>query len=106
MFTRPGRFGLFLAKYTLRVEVADAAALGACRRIDHRVDQGRLSRVHGLVHGAFQLIGARRIYADAAERFHHLVVARVLDEDGWRNAVWIDIGAAIDAVVIEYDDAD
>src|SRR3984893_7585231 len=42
---------LFLAKHALRVEVADAAALAAGCRIDHRVDQGRLAAVHGLVHG-------------------------------------------------------
>src|SRR6202165_2227478 len=32
---------LFLANHALRVEVADAAALGAGRRVDHRVDKGR-----------------------------------------------------------------
>src|SRR5690349_8111424 len=39
---------LFLANYALRIEVADAAAFRPRRRIDHRVDQGRLARVHRL----------------------------------------------------------
>src|SRR5499433_3572749 len=42
--------------------------------------------------------------ADAAKRFHHLVVAGVLDEDGGRNvctAPGIDAGAAVDTTVIE-----
>src|SRR5438132_12010798 len=36
---------LFLAKHALRVEIADAAALAAGRRIDHRVDESRLAGV-------------------------------------------------------------
>src|SRR6202048_5056263 len=43
---------LFLTNLALRVEVTDAAALAASRRIDHRVDEGRLAGVHGLVDGA------------------------------------------------------
>ena len=52
--------------------------------------------------------GAGRIDADAAERLHHLVVARALDEHGRRRvrADVVDVGAAIDAVVVEDDDAD
>src|SRR5947209_2337853 len=34
------RSTLFFADHALRVEVADAAALGAGRRVDHRVDEG------------------------------------------------------------------
>src|SRR3954469_459706 len=100
---------LFFANYALRVEVADPAALRARRRIDHRVDERRLARVHGLIDRTLQLVGARRIDADAAERFHHFVVARVLDENGWRNVDApgrIDVGAAINAVVVEDNDAD
>src|SRR6266540_903173 len=48
---------LFLADHALRVELADAAALGAGRRVDHRVDQGRLTGVHRLVHGTTELVG-------------------------------------------------
>src|SRR3954462_10841951 len=100
---------IILAKHALRVEVADAAALAAGCRIDHRVDESRLAGVHGLVHGAPQLVRCRHIDADAAERFHHLVVARVLDEHGGRNvrtAGRVDVGSAIDAVIVEDDDAD
>src|SRR5665213_1602535 len=40
----PVRHGsLFLLENALRIEVADAAALGAGRGIDHRVDQRRLA---------------------------------------------------------------
>src|SRR5262249_24375956 len=42
---------LFLANCALRVEIADAAAFAARCRIDHRVDEGRLAGIHGLVHG-------------------------------------------------------
>ena len=35
--------------------------------------------------GAAQLVRRRRINADATERLDHLVVARVLDEDGGRQ---------------------
>src|ERR1700730_15488809 len=76
---------LFFAKRTLRVEVADSAALAAGRRVDHGVDEGRLAGVHGLVHGALQFVRRRHMDADAAERFHHLVVARAFDEDGRRD---------------------
>src|ERR1700736_370373 len=105
----PDVANLFPAKHALRVEVADAAALGAGRRVDHRVDQCRLAGVHGLVHGALKLVRCRRVDANAAEGLHHLVVTRVLDEDGRRNvrtARRIDVGSAIDAVIIEDDDAD
>src|SRR6476660_4739642 len=37
-FASRGASGLFLAQHALRVEVADAAALAARRRVDHRVD--------------------------------------------------------------------
>src|SRR6266403_136584 len=98
-----------LAKHALRIEVADAAALRAGRRVDHRVDQRGLAGVHGLVHGAFELVRRRRVHANTVECLHHLVVARVLDEHSRRNirtAGWIDVGPAIDAVVVEDDDAD
>src|SRR5882757_3368979 len=65
-----------LVEDALRIEVADAAALGARRRIDHRVDQGRPAGIHRRVDRALQFIGRCRVDACAAERFHHLVVAR------------------------------
>src|SRR6478752_10480837 len=74
-----------LAKLALRIEVADAAALGAGRRIDHGVDQRRLARIHRLVHRALQLVRRGCVDADAAERLHHLVVAGSRDEDGRRR---------------------
>src|SRR5882757_6634103 len=98
-----------LSKNALRIEIADAAALGARRRIDHRVDQGRLAGIHRRVDGALQIIGRGGVDADAAERLHHLVVAGALDEHGRcevRAARRIDVGAAIDAVIVEDNDAD
>src|SRR4029450_11799263 len=100
---------LFLANPALRVEVADAAALAAGRRIDHRVDESRLAGIHRLVHGAAQLVRRRHANANSAERFDDFVVARVLDEGGRRRVgttAGIDVGAAVDAVVVEDDDAD
>src|SRR6202167_4349052 len=99
----------FLPQHALRVEVADAAAFGAGRRIDRRVDQGRLSGIHRRVDRALQLIGRGDMDAGAAERFHHPVVARIPDENRRRHVVAagrIDVGAAIDAVIVEDDDAD
>src|SRR3954468_16903594 len=49
--------GLLLLQNTLRIEVADAAALGAGRGIDRRVDQRRLAGIHRRVDGALQFIG-------------------------------------------------
>src|SRR5215813_11135506 len=109
MPVQPGtRASLFLANRALRVELADAAALGAGRRVDHRVDEGRLAGVHGRVDGALELVGRCRLRADTAECFRDLVVARALDEDGRgrvRTAGGIGVGAAINAVVVEDDDA-
>src|SRR5580704_14066545 len=99
---------LFLAKHALRIEIADAAALAAGGRVDHRVDEGRLAGVHRRVHGALELVRRRRVDADAAESFHHLVVARTLDEDGGgdvRSSGGIDVGSAVDAVIVEDDNA-
>src|SRR3954447_18241556 len=56
---------LFLLQDTLRIEVADAAALGPGGRIDHRVDERRLARGHRLVDGALELVGRGRVHADA-----------------------------------------
>src|SRR5690349_3996195 len=78
---------LFLAKLALRVEVADAAALTAGRRVDHRVDESGLAGVHGGIDGAPQFVGRRRVDAGAAERLHHLVVTRAFDEHGGRRIV-------------------
>src|SRR5216684_5545757 len=97
---------LFLLQNALRIEIADAPALGAGRRVDHGVDQGRLARIHRRVDGALQFIRRGRVDADAAERLHHLVVARSLDEDSRRYigaAGRIDVGSAIDAVIVEDD---
>src|SRR4051812_16471201 len=107
-FPRHDPAGLFLANYALRIEVADPAAFGTGRRIDHCVDQGRLAGVHRLVDRALQLVRRRRVDAHPAERFHHLVVPRILDKDGGRNvgAGRVEVGAAINAIVIEDDDAD
>src|ERR1700686_799987 len=79
------RFRLLLANRALRVEFADAAALGAGRRVDHHVDEGWPAGLHGLVHGSAQLVRRGHMNADATECFHHLVVTRVFDEDGCRD---------------------
>src|SRR5215471_3675585 len=64
---RTTRCRSLLLQHALRIEVADASALGARSRIDHRVDQGRLAGIHRLIDRALQLIGGRRVDADAAE---------------------------------------
>src|SRR3954463_10774240 len=48
------RWRLLLLQRALRIEVADAAALTAGGRVDHRVDERRLARVHRRVDGALQ----------------------------------------------------
>src|SRR5690242_712486 len=99
---------LLLLQLGLRIEIADAAALAAGGGIDYRVDQRGLASIHRRVDGALQLVGRRGVDAGAAERFHHLVVACALDEHGRRRVVagLVGVGAAIDAVVVEHDDAD
>src|ERR1700682_1382680 len=86
---------LFLFQLALRVEVADATALAAGRRVEHGIDEGRLAGVPGRGNGALELVRRRRIDADATEGFHHLVVARAFDKHGWRDVrttAGIDIG--------------
>src|SRR5246127_2049723 len=99
---------LLLLQYALRIEVADAAALRARRRIDHCVDQSGLARIYRDVDCALQFIRGGGIDADAAKRLHHLVVSRTLDEHGGCGirACRVGVGAAIDAVIVEDDDAD
>src|SRR3954454_6131704 len=98
----------FLLQSALRIEIADAAALAAGGRIDHGVDQRRLATVHGGVDRALELVRRCGVDADAAESLDQLVVARALDENRRRRvaARRVDVGAAIDAVVVEDDDAD
>src|SRR5581483_7211194 len=99
---------LLLLQLALRVEVADAAAFAASGGIDHGVDERGLARIERRVDGALQLVRRGRVDADAAERLHHLVVARALHEHrgGGIASVLVDVGAAIDAVIVEDDDAD
>src|ERR1700728_3890933 len=63
------------AKRAFRIEVADPAAFAAGRRIDHRIDQCRLARIHGGVDLPLELVRCRRVDADAAKGLDHLVVA-------------------------------
>src|ERR1700761_9353291 len=60
---RPMNGSLLLLQCALRIEIADAAALGARRRIDHRIDQGRLAGIHRRVDRAFQFVRRSRIQA-------------------------------------------
>ena len=65
----------FLAQFALRVEVADSAALAAGGWVDRCVDESWLARIHRRISGALQFVGGGRVDADAAECFHHPVVA-------------------------------
>src|ERR1700722_18918811 len=58
---------LFLLQLALRVEVADAAALAAGGGVEHRIDECRPAGIHRFVDGALEVVGCRRIDADAAE---------------------------------------
>src|SRR5678815_2564879 len=91
-----------------RVEARDAAALGAGGLVDDGVDQRRLARRDRLGEALPQLVGSRRVDADAAEGIHQLVVARALDEDRRCDvaAARVDVGALVDAVVVENNDTD
>src|SRR4051794_40899337 len=104
---RPGNAS-FLLQLALRVKVSDAAAFAARGGIEHCIDQRRLAGIHRGVHRALQLIRRGRVDACAAKGLHHPVVTRAFDEHGRRRigACGIDVGAAIDAVVVEDDDAD
>src|ERR1700681_1660837 len=64
---------LFLLQLALRIEVADPAAFAAGRRIQYRVDQSRLARIHGRIDRALQLVRRGRIDADTAKGLHHPV---------------------------------
>src|ERR1700740_778594 len=100
---------LFLPQHALRVEIADTAALAAGRRIDRGIDQRRLAGIHRGLDGAVELVRRRGIGAAPAERLDHLVVARALDKDRGRRigaAAAVEVGAAIDAVIIEDHDTD
>src|SRR5271167_2608342 len=91
------------------VEIADIAALAARRRVDHGVDKRRLSGVHGRVDGAFQFVRRGCIDANPAEPLDHLVVAGAGHKHGWGRigaAARIDAISAIDAVIVEHDNAD
>src|SRR4051812_3011535 len=59
---------LFLLQLAPRIEIADAARLAAGSRIENRIDQRRLARVHCGVDGTFEFVGRGRVDADAAER--------------------------------------
>src|SRR5262249_29322824 len=56
---RTTRCRSLLLQHALRIEIADASAFGARRRIDHCVDQGRLAGIHRFIHRALQLVGGR-----------------------------------------------
>src|SRR3954454_15560345 len=68
-----------------RVQARDAAALGPRGLVDDGVDERRLARRERRVEPLPQLVGSRRVDADAAERLHHLLVARILDEHRRRD---------------------
>src|SRR6516165_2006446 len=116
-YTRSGRHpasypinvtDLFFAKCALRIEIADATAFAACSRIDHRVNESRLAGIHRRVYGTFQFIRARCIDAHTVERLNHFVVTRALHEHRRRRVRTgvVDVGAAINPVIVEDDDAD
>src|SRR5439155_20859305 len=97
----PLRLFLFCA----RVQAGDATAFGARALIDDGIDERGLARADGFFHALAQLGRGRGVHAHAAEGFDQLVVARALDEYGRRHigaAGRIDVGAAVDAVVVEY----
>src|ERR1700677_3280488 len=98
-----------LGQGALGIEIADIAALAARRRVDHRVDERWFSGVHGRVDGALQVVRRGDIDANSAKPLDHPVVAGSRNEHGRRRigtAAQVHAIAAIDAVVVEHDDAD
>src|SRR5690348_9108882 len=98
-----------LRQGALWVEIADVSALAARGRIDHRVDQRRLARVHCRVDGALQIVRGCDVDANSAEALDHFIVARARDEHrcgGIAATAKVDAVAAINAVVVEHDNAD
>src|SRR6185312_16237639 len=87
-----------------RIERRDAAALGAGPFRDHRVHERRALGAERLLDRRAQLLRRRDVLADAAERLHQLLVARVLHEHEGRRVLRAAVAllvAAIDAVVVE-----
>ena len=92
---------LFLLQLALRIEVADTAALAASRRVEHCVDEGRLTGVHSRIDGPLELVRGRRVNADAAEfvatsaKRYDIVLVDIYDANGfslpgsgfWRDCV-------------------
>src|SRR5690606_3771615 len=100
---------LFLFQHALRIEVANTAAFAACRRVDDCVDERRLARIQSRIYRTLQLIGRCCVDSNAAEGLHHFVVAGVFYENSDSRigtAGRIDLNPAINAVVVEDDDAD
>src|SRR5712691_856287 len=99
---------LLLWNTALRVEIADVAALRSRCRIDRAIGHGRLPRSQRLGEGLRAPLRIDGIVADAAKGFDQLVVAGVLQQDGWRGigaTATVHIVAAIEAAVVE-DDGD
>src|SRR5213592_4238127 len=100
-------FDLFL--FCARIQARDATAFGAGGLIDHGIDERGLARADGFLHGLAQLGRGRGVHPDATEGLDQLVVARTLDEHRGCHigaAGRIDVGAAVDAVVVENHHAD
>ncbi|SPC14616.1 hypothetical protein CT19431_MP100198 [Cupriavidus taiwanensis] len=93
----------------MRIQVGQPAAFGAGRRIDDGVDQRRLARAQRFVHRGLEFRRRGHVGTDAAEGFHHLVVARARHEGRDRRVLAagrVHVDALVDAVVVEDDDAD
>src|SRR6266480_1882566 len=91
-----------------RIQARDTTAFGPGGFIDHGIDERGLARADGFLHCLAQLGRRRGVHAHAAEGLDQLVIACALDEHGGchiRAAGWIDVGAAVDAVVVEDDHA-
>src|SRR5437762_7637690 len=86
----------------LGVEALDMAAFGAGGRVDHGVDQRRLSRGERLAYGLCQARRVGAVIALAAERLDELLVARITEQTGRRIRLVGGV-AAVDAIVVEDD---
>src|SRR2546427_2885256 len=96
--------GLLFLFRGARVQARDAAAFGARGLVDDGIDQRGLLRADGFFHCLAQLGRGRGVHAHAAEGLDQLVIARALHEYRGRRiaAVGIDVGAAVDAVVVHH----
>ena len=98
-----------LGHHRTGVQISDVTAFAPCCRVDHGIDQGRFAGSECFGDGLAQFVGIGCNDTDTAKGLHHKLVFGVFDKDGCRRVLAptpVFSIAAIDAVVVEDNDAD